>query len=60
MTKLMSIEEIVALLREQARMRFPQNDVRGILLHYAYKIETDVDALEHPTPFSGLDACETE
>lgn len=56
----MSIEEIVALLREQARVRAPENDERGILMHYAFKIETAVDELENPRPFAGLDANETE
>lgn len=57
---ILSIEEIVAMLRAQARMRAPENDERGILFHYALRIENAVEALEHPLPFTGLDASETE
>lgn len=56
---IMSIDDIVKLLREQARLRSLENDEAGILFHFAACIERDVIALSHPTPFAGLDASET-
>jgi len=56
---MMTIEELVDLIRVQARLRSEENDEAGVLLHYAHLIQRDVDRLHHPEPFSGLDACET-
>lgn len=64
-TKLMTTKEIVALLREQANLRFVEdgieNDIAGMLRSAAYRIELEVAKLEgEAMPFYGLDACETE
>lgn len=44
-----SIEEIVAFLREQARLRAEENDEAGILLKAAQAIEQGVAQLEAPS-----------
>jgi hypothetical protein len=43
-----SIKEIVAFLREQAKLRSAENDEAGILLRAALSVETSVFRLEHP------------
>jgi len=58
--KILDIEEIVELIRAQARLRSEENDEAGILFHHAHRIQVEVDRLHGPTPFSGLDAHETE
>jgi hypothetical protein len=50
-----SIEEIVEFLREQARLRAPENDEGGILLQYADCIQHDVVQLEAPDDTVNLD-----
>jgi hypothetical protein len=41
-------------------LRSEENDEAGILFHHAHRIQVEVDRLHGPTPFSGLDAHETE
>jgi len=46
MSEIMSIEEIGALLKQQAAMRAPENDEAGVLRGLADKLRRDVAALE--------------
>ena len=57
---ILSIEEIVELIREQGRLRSQENDEAGILFHHAHRIQVEVDQLNGPMPFAGLDAHQTE
>ena len=45
-TEIMSIEEIASVLRDQARMRGPENDEAGILSDLADALETQCAQLD--------------